>query len=257
MLRTTFENKKDLIKAVCEFTGQTAKYLGVPTFAYAVGEYTIDRYGSITSNFEMGELKNYLIEKGFIQESMSAEGELGENKEIQPDFIRFSIPLEGADKRSIINFANMLYSKQYLINRALRMAVLSIHDSFLKELEDKELSKIANDEYSGLEVKDDSLEFIYPDTNGGEKLKAYMTLMCMAFAKAKECSRVQAKLVHPENEKYYMRVWLIRIGLGGKGGAETRRVLLKDLNGHTAFRTKEEMERAKEKYRLKKSEKQQ
>lgn len=257
MLRTTFENKKDLIKAVCEFTGQTAKYLGAPTFAYAVGEYTIDRYGSIISNSEMGELKNYLIEKGFIQGSMSAEGELVENKEIQPDFIRFSIPLEGADKRSIINFANMLYSKQYLINRALGMAVLSIHDSFLKELEDKELSEITNDEYSGFKVKDDSLEFIYPDTNGSEKLKAYMTLMCMAFAKAKECTRVQAKLVHPENEKYYMRVWLIRIGLGGKGGAETRKVLLKDLNGHTAFRTKEEMEMAKEKYRLKKSEKQQ
>ena len=49
-----------------------------------------------------------------------------------------------------------------------------------------------------------------------------------------------AKRVSPdealaENEKYHMRSWLIRIGLGGEKGKEVRRVVLQNLKGHVAF----------------------
>lgn len=256
MLITTFKNRKDLVKAVSEFAGENAKYMGAPTFAYMVGAYIIDKDGSITSDFEMDGLKNFLIEKGFIQQKTEQEPQLlvenEHNQQESIDSIEFSIPIGDANKTAIINFVNMLYSKQYLINRSLQMAVLSIHDSFLKELESKELSEIKNDEYSGFSIENDCLVFDYPNIEGGEMLKAYMTLMCMAFSKAKESTRVQAKLTHPENEKYYMRCWLIRLGLGGKGGAETRKALLKNLKGHTAFRTEDDIEKAKEKYRQKK-----
>lgn len=256
MLRTVFNNRKDLVKTVSKFTGENAEYMGAPTFSYKVGDYTINKDGIITSNTEMDSLKNFLVEKGFIQTEIEQEqrllGENGLNQQESVDSIEFSIPLDGADKQSIINFVNMLYSKQYLINRALQMAILSIHESFLKELESKELSEITNDEYSGFRIENDCLVFNYPNIEGGEMLKAYMTLMGMAFSKAKESTRAQAKLTHPENEKYYMRCWLIRLGLGGKGGAETRKALLKNLKGHTAFRTEEDIEKAKEKYRQKK-----
>lgn len=260
MLKTVFENRKDLVKAVSEFTGEDAKYMGAPTFAFKVGVYTIDKDGIITSDSEMDKLKDFLIEKGFIQQEPEQEPKLLVENELKQqesiDSIEFSIPIGNADKTAVINFVNMLYSKQYLINRALQIAALSIHDNFLKEFESKELSEITNDEYSGFRIENDCLIFNYPNTEGGEMLKAYMTLMCMAFAKAKESTRVQAKLTQPENEKYYMRCWLIRLGLGGKGGAETRKALLKNLKGHTAFRTEEDIEKAKEKYKQKKAEKQ-
>lgn len=256
MLKTVFENRKDLVKAVSEFTGENAKYMGAPTFAYKVGVYTIDKDGIITSDSEMDKLKDFLIEKGFIQQETEQEPKLfvenQPNQQESIDSIEFSIPIDDADKTAVINFVKMLYSKQYLINRALQMAALNIHDSFLKELESKELSEITNDEYSGFRIENDCLIFNYPNTEDGEMLKAYMTLMCMAFAKAKESTRVQAKLTQPENEKYYMRCWLIRLGLGGKGEAETRKALLKNLKGHTAFRTEEDIEKAKEKYKQKK-----
>ncbi len=38
-----------------------------------------------------------------------------------------------------------------------------------------------------------------------------------------------------ENEKYYMRAWLVSIGFGGSEGKETRTFFLKGLKGHTAF----------------------
>ena len=68
---------------------------------------------------------------------------------------------------------------------------------------------------------------------------------CMAKT-AKEAKRVSSKATIEENEKYYMRVWLVRIGLGGKDGKETRKVFLSRLKGHTAFRTEEDKEKWKE-----------
>lgn len=68
---------------------------------------------------------------------------------------------------------------------------------------------------------------------------------CMAKT-AKEAKRVSPKATIEENEKYYMRVWLVRIGLGGKEGKDTRKVFLSRLKGHTAFRTEEDKEKWKE-----------
>ena len=68
---------------------------------------------------------------------------------------------------------------------------------------------------------------------------------CMAKT-AKEAKRVSPKATIEENEKYYMRVWLVRIGLGGKDGKDTRKVFLSRLKGHTAFRTEEDKEKWKE-----------
>ena len=68
---------------------------------------------------------------------------------------------------------------------------------------------------------------------------------CMAKT-AKEAKRVSPKATIEENEKYYMRVWLVRIGLGGKNGKDTRKVFLSRLKGHTAFRTEEDKEKWKE-----------
>jgi hypothetical protein len=259
MLKTVFENRKDLVKAVEEFTKQRAEYMYAPTFAFKVGDYTINKDGSITSDFEMDDLKEFLVEKGFIQQETEAETAekkdlLVENKENQQentDGIEFSIPLDGAKGKDIENFKNMLYSYQYLINKAMGMELLEISDTAPAGAV---LDKTLVFEFSkGVRIESDNLIFTYPDIDGGEKLKAYMTLMCMAFSRAKENNRVQAKLQKPENEKYYMRVWLVRIGLGGKGGAETRKALMKNLKGHSAFRTEEEIEKAKEKYRQKKS----
>ena len=46
-----------------------------------------------------------------------------------------------------------------------------------------------------------------------------------------------------ENEKYYLRIWLVQLGLAGTANKESRKALLVGLKGHTAFRTKEEAEK--------------
>ena len=65
------------------------------------------------------------------------------------------------------------------------------------------------------------------------------------LVKAKESKRVRATEHTPENEKYYFRVWLVSLGFDGAEHKETRRHLLKNLKGHSAFRTDEDAEKFK------------
>ena len=46
--------------------------------------------------------------------------------------------------------------------------------------------------------------------------------------------------------KYYMRIWLLRLGFGGAEGKTVRNLLLKNLKGHSAFRTDENKQRWQE-----------
>ncbi len=73
-----------------------------------------------------------------------------------------------------------------------------------------------------------------------ESTISFAELTCMMAERAKEMKWINPAEIIEANEKYYMRIWLIRLGLGGKGGKKTRDLLLKNLKGNTAFRTEEE-----------------
>ena len=49
------------------------------------------------------------------------------------------------------------------------------------------------------------------------------------------------------NEKYALRIWLVRMGMGGDEYKASRKILMERLSGHTAFRTPADAEKAKEK----------
>ena len=44
----TGDRRKELVKAISEITGEPAKYQNAPSFAYQIGEYTIDKAGTLT-----------------------------------------------------------------------------------------------------------------------------------------------------------------------------------------------------------------
>ena len=69
-LATTADNRKDVVKAMEEITGEKAKYQGPPSFAYQVGEYTIDRDGNVEheSEKEIENLKEQLQARGLVPE---------------------------------------------------------------------------------------------------------------------------------------------------------------------------------------------
>ena len=59
-IKTTARNRKDVVNAVREFTGEDSVYLGPPTFAYQVGNFMIDRDGTVTVEEEAQGLTEFL-----------------------------------------------------------------------------------------------------------------------------------------------------------------------------------------------------
>ena len=60
----TGDERKKLVTAISEITGAAAEYKKPPTYAYEIGNYRIDRNGTLTGE-NNPELVNALAERGF------------------------------------------------------------------------------------------------------------------------------------------------------------------------------------------------
>ena len=175
--------------------------------------------------------------------------------------MNFPIPIGQHTGTSLRNLVNLIYSRGALISRATgghfsadEELVEVLKDdtctytkaNFLAMLTDYEAQH--GEALHGLKITENEVIFTgfgraaYMDT-----LTAYGQLAVLMNDQALTQKRIQAKHVNDANEKYAMRIWLIRIGMGGAEFKKTRAILMKPLGGHTAFRTPEEAQKAKEK----------
>ena len=98
----------------------------------------------------------------------------------------------------------------------------------------------------GIEIEDGKLIFTgFPASDDEERIQAFIHLASLMNRQALEQNRVQVKQVDESNEKYAFRTWLLRIGMNGNEYKTTRSLLMKRLNGHTAFKTPSEAKRWK------------
>lgn len=250
-IETVCENRKELVKSIGEFLGEKPKYLGPPSYEYKAEGFIIERDGTVVSETEMdGErMRAHLEEQGFVEPRQQLET------------LEVSVPLEGMEGLALQNLIYMLKSKQYLLNRVVGKEQFSISDEFIERLQSNppeskeefyEIYEENTKSISGLSFKDDKVTFKFPASEKPEKNRAYVELAAMMGAHAKEAKRISPKVSEPENEKYYLRVWLVRLGLGGSGAKESRKALLEGLKGHTAFRTPADAEKHKARLRERK-----
>lgn len=233
-IRTNAASRKELAKGISAFTGQPSRYLGVPTCAYEVGGFTILRDGTIegSSASDEQELRSYLEGIGLIEPERNA--------------LSISVPTKGMDGNGLRNLVNMIHAEQYLLNKVtgsndfhvpdslievLAGAALTDTDSFLTALE------TAKVELTGLAFDAEKATFRFTLSDNPQKNLAYAELAAFMTARAKKAKHIRPAGQQPENEKYYLRIWLVRLGMGGRGAKESRKALLDGLNGHTAFRT--------------------
>lgn len=253
---TIAQKRKTVVKAVEEYFGEHSIYLGPPTFAYQVGCATVDRDGkvSVEDAERGGEVRMMLVQKGMAEGSAEDFGESSTT---------VKIPLEGMEGQGITNLINMLHSKQYLINKAIGAEGFQVGTAVVEALEkekpdtlEEALSLLTGfaERIKGIEFGEGCVLFTgFPFSQEPDKVRAYVELAAMMVSHSKGHQRISAKATIEENEKYYMRVWLVRIGLGGTGGKETRMELLRNLKGHTAFRTEEERIKWQERQKAKRN----
>ena len=257
-------DRKALAKAIAEELGTTAKYMGVPGCGYQIGDYIVDREGNINGE-DFEALRSFLQRNGFLPEDEAAPAEEQTEPETETpdsgtlDQVSVSVPADDLTPAQQKNLIFTLYTKQYLIGRMTGGDLLNIPDTLIARLmestpeitEDfKALLDAAKDDgLTGFDFEDGKVILTYrTHQDEPERNMVYAMLTARIVKAAKEATRVFPERQEPENEKYFARAWLLRIGYNGADSKAERNILLKHLKGHSAFPNDEAAEKHKEKY---------
>ena len=178
------------------------------------------------------------------------------------DELTIILPMAGHTAQSIRNFLNLMYSRGPLLNKAMGTN-FSVSNSLLDALEQATPHTVSEmldelEEYrlgagttgmTGIQITAEKISLAFAGSLTQEKVRAYTELCAAMNRMAIAQKRIQAKTVNDANEKYALRIWLIRLGLNGDEHKTIRKLLMQNLTGHAAFRTKEDAEkfRVKEK----------
>ena len=219
------DSKKRLVKLISSHLGLESKYLGVPSCAYRIGSYTVNKDGSLSWK-EDDEMTTGLLEalkaEGFSaaedkemeEEEVLVEEEMEEEAEVNRLCISF--PKSMYEKHTLENLKNLVESKGALMKKAFRTESLEI-------VED-----------------DEKVSFPWFELIDSDHFNAYTQFITAITKMAKEQKRILGREREVENDKYAFRCFLLRLGFIGDEYKLTRKILLENLEGSAAFKTKKE-----------------
>ncbi|WP_295235194.1 hypothetical protein [Veillonella sp.] len=269
-IQTNLNDRKELARRLIPFNhNEKLRYTGTPAFAYEGRGFRILRSGDIECDDEKTEaaITAFLQEVGVLpqpepeegtetevtqgppQQDGASESEVLPQTETEPDQMEIKVPIDGMDGAQLRNLVFMLHAQQYLLNRAAGHENIHVPDRMVEDLKEEpgtdQTSFFAiyqnyRKEGRGFWIAADTVTFCIAATGNAVKNRALIELAAFMVSAAKKAKRVQTDTRKPENEKYYLRMWLLRIGMGTKASHESRMALLKGLKGWSAFRTEEE-----------------
>jgi len=230
----TGTQRKALVEAISQQQGTKAKYLGMPSAAYQIGDYHIDKNGTVSGPDDLG-LEDALQQKGFTAVSReydepdtyeSGLGGMGATEIInladcetaddneEDGTLAIEIPAKDFDQTALDNLGKLIGSKRELIKAAIG------YDTVLPVVP----------------TTGGKLRFEwFPYTQDPEEVNAYAQFISLLCDTAKAKKRVTAKERTTDNMKFAMRVWLISLGMVGKDYGFARKLLTKNLPGNSAF----------------------
>ena len=253
----TGSDRKQLVSIITRETGVKATYKGMPSMAYCIDGITVEKDGTMiwdenTDAATIQKITEALAAAGFEGTGDTPQpAEAPAPQEAEPVELTVSMPLTRHTGASLRNLINLVYTRASLLNKALGTS-FRVEQGLTDSLQDDAciltveslLSAIAayEDEHGkvldGITITPEEISFTsLPETTEPERLRAFTELVAMMNKQAIDQQRVQAKAVNKENEKYALRIWLTRLGMNGPEFKTTRKVLMENLTGHSAFRT--------------------
>lgn len=210
----TGEARKKMVKAAETELGVKAKYLGVPSCAYQVDIFTISKDGTLSwEDLNDTELdKSSRVVDACVMATGNSPAEWDENP--AEDELTISVPKDGFTEEAIDNLFRILESKGRLFSSAFGKQSLIIN------------------------VTEEKIEFPWFSDMDPEKVQTYTKFVTAICDMAKNQKRITAKPREDENEKYAFRCFLLRLGFIGDEFKADRKILLANLNGSSAFKTK-------------------
>ena len=260
------EERKAMVGIVGTALSIKPTYCGAPSFSYKVGTFEIAKDGSLcfddaTDEATVARVRTALREAGFMSkggENEASCGDTGEDKPIQTevtvneemlaettveeptevdtaesepvstevapteeaiaepdeDSLSISLPRRLFTETALQNLDALLLSKGRLIRHAF---------------------DIQEATYT---LESDRITFAWlHGTITDETAKAYATFISKLCEMARTQKRVTAKEKIVDNEKYAFRCFLLRLGMIGSAYKESRKILLQNLTGSSAFKS--------------------
>ena len=242
------ERRKSLAKAVSEILGQPLRYCGMPTANYECGGFIITKEGTLIGEGHIrddvnlnlyAELHRYGFicaeeqgilntlsagmteceELGLGRERRDPPGEDGMQASDIPDSmaacnkLTIEIPRDGFTLKMFENLTQIINSKKSLIKKALASDEITVH------------------------IATNKLCFSWFTLTGTDgEMDAYTRFITALCEMAKRQTRVTAKERDIGNDKFTMRLFLIRLGFVGAEFKAARKILLRNLTGNTAWK---------------------
>ena len=221
----TGEDRKRLVKLIGDALETKPRYLGAPTFAYAIGGITISRYGEVTlPNYLYNDMARVFAESTANVNAVETAANNNEPTEtaakthgaptVAEDRINIHIPRAAFTDTALDNLDALLASKGRFICKAfdIKTAEYTLSDEWL------------------------TFKWFHGEIDG-DKATAYRQFVGLLCDMAQKLKRVTSKIRAVDNERYAFRCFLLRLGMIGNEYKISRRVLLKNLDGDAAFKT--------------------
>ena len=271
----TGQERKSFVGAISEILNAPVNYLGVPTFAFEVGGYHIDKEGTVTGKYDLnlfaclakrgyepepGKTFHLITPRGtlLIQERFDTAGEAEEagygnyfHHKGRDVYIKTN-PDGATEHSKLFALVGAPFTPESPAEEATEEPVdfLTIEmpldgfnpeslDNLVKLVESKAvlIKKALGADDLPIQVLEDRIAFPWFPICDNTDLNAYRQFVTALCATAREKKRVTAKPQESfENEKFALRVWLIGLGLVGKEYGAIRKLMMANLSGNSSWR---------------------
>ena len=265
------EERKAMVGIISKVLGEKPVYCGAPTFSYKIGAFEITKDGSLCFDDAADEatvtrVRTALREAGFTSkdgeneafcgdtganepiQTEAAEDELAavETAEIEPsqtEAVEDNVPVQMETPAEVIAMEEAVAESDE-DSLSISMPRRLFTETALRNLDALLLSKrrlirhafdIREATYT---LEGDRITFAWlHGTITDETAKAYAEFISKLCQMARTQKRVTAKEKIVDNEKYAFRCFLLRLGMIGNAYKESRKILLQNLTGSSAFKS--------------------
>ena len=253
------EERKAMVAAVSKALDTKPVYCGAPSFSYKIAAFEITKGGSlcfddVTDEATVARVRTALREEGFMSEDGEDEASCADTRADEPSRTEAANePIQteavAAEPSAVETAAEPAPTEEEMAEPDEDSLSISLPRSLftetaLQNLDALLLSKgrlirhafdIREATYT---LTDDRITFAWlHGTITDETAKAYAAFISKLCEMARTQKRVTAKEKIVDNEKYAFRCFLLRLGMIGNAYKESRKILLQNLTGSSAFKS--------------------
>lgn len=276
----TGKERKALVEALSEITFSEAAYAGAPTFAYRVGDYTVDKNGVIFYPPTLAQEAVALVVEKLKERGFTPKGEAqvdlpeedapaeipAETPDVAPEAAASAQPeaeameaAEGAKTPDTAEEAGAAPADpdESTDTQKDTPAVAEAEDNKLtvsiprKTITDDALERlkliVSNKEMLfrraviadalPIEVTEEEVAFPWFTLTGVDgEAAAYAQFITALCQMASEQTRILDKPYDGDNDRFAMRIFMVRLGMKGAAFALARKLMMKHLTGNSGWR---------------------